>query len=59
MATGNTTVIGLTSTFMTDIAFSPTGALYGISFSLLYSIDKTNANTTLIGNLGRPSRTDT
>ena len=57
VATGNTTVIGTTIPFMTDIAFSPTGALYGISFSALYSIDKTNANTTFIGNLGSVSGT--
>ena len=57
VANGNTTVIGLTIPFMADIAFSPTGALYGISFSQLYSIDKTNANTTLIGNLGGVSGT--
>jgi hypothetical protein len=52
VATGSTSVVGTTSTFMTDIAFNTVGDLYGISFSNLYSIDKTNANTTLIGSLG-------
>ena len=57
VVTGATSVVGLTSTFMTDIAFSPTGDLYGISFSALYKIDKTNAVTTFIGSFGAHSGT--
>ena len=57
VATGATSVIGNTSVFFTDIAFNPTGDLYGISFSHLYSIDKTNASSTLIGGLGVVSGT--
>lgn len=57
VATGATSVVGTTSTFMTDIAFSPTGDLYGISFSDLYKINKLTAATTLIGSLGAVSGT--
>lgn len=52
VATGATTVVGSTGVFLTDIAFDPTGNLYGISFSALYSVNKTNGSTTLIGSLG-------
>lgn len=52
VATGTTTVIGNTGVFLTDIAFDPSGNLFGISFSNLYSVDKMNGSTTLIGSLG-------
>ena len=52
IATGNVTVIGNMGRTMTDIAFDPSGNLYGIDFSRLYKIDKTTAAATLIGNLG-------
>jgi hypothetical protein len=37
---------------MTDIAFDPSGNLYGLSFTGLYSINATTAVTTLIGSHG-------
>jgi hypothetical protein len=49
VADGTVSVIGQMSTVMTDIAFDGSGNLYGISFTDLYSIDKTNASTVLIG----------
>jgi hypothetical protein len=52
VATGATSVVGNTGVFLTDIAFDPTGNLYGISFDSLYSVSKTNGSTTLIGSLG-------
>lgn len=50
--TGAATVIGKTGATLTDIAFSPTGDLFGISFSSLYRVDKTTAATTLVGGIG-------
>lgn len=52
VATGNVAVIGSMGTVMTDIAFDPSGNLYGITFTSLYSIDKDTAASTLIGNTG-------
>ena len=52
VATGASNVIGNTGVFLTDIAFNPTGSLYGISFTDLYSVNKNTGQTTLIGNLG-------
>jgi hypothetical protein len=52
VATGDATVIGNMGVVMTDIAFDPTGNLYGISFNNLYSINRTTAASTLIGSLG-------
>jgi len=50
---GTSTLIGDMGVFMTDIALDPTtGNLWGITFTQLYSIDKTNANVVLIGSLG-------
>lgn len=54
VATGNANVIGNMGVVMTDIAFSPTGALYGVTFSSLYSINPTTAAATFIGNHGVP-----
>jgi hypothetical protein len=48
-------VIGSMGVTMFDIAFSPTGTLYGVSGTgNLYSIDPTTAVPTLIGSLGGP-----
>jgi hypothetical protein len=54
VTTGNANLIGNMGVVMTDIAFSPTGALYGLSFSSLYSINPTTAAATFIGNHGVP-----
>jgi len=52
VATGAVNVIGPLGPTMTDIAFDPSGNLYGITFGQLYSINKTTAVSSLIGNLG-------
>ena len=52
VATGAVTVIGNTGLFFVDIAFDPTGILYGITFNSLYQINKTTAVVTLVGNFG-------
>jgi hypothetical protein len=56
VATGATTVIGpmglVGDEIMTDIAFSPTGQLFGTSFTSLYSINAGTGAATLIGGLG-------
>lgn len=52
VATGATSFIGNTSTALTDIAFSPSGELYGISFSSLYKVNSSTGATTLVGSLG-------
>lgn len=57
VATGTTTVLGNTGLALTDIAFSPTGDLFGISFSNLYKVNSTTGATTLVGSLGGVSGT--
>ena len=52
VATGTVTMVGNMGAVMTDIAFDPTGNLYGITFGSLYSINSTTAASTFIGNLG-------
>lgn len=52
VATGNVSVIGSMGVTMTDLAFDPSGKLYGISFSNLYQINATTAQTTFVGSLG-------
>lgn len=52
VTTGTVSVIGSMGVQMTDIAFDPSGNLYGIGFTGLYSINATTAATTLIGNHG-------
>jgi hypothetical protein len=52
--TGDVNLIGNMGVVMTDIAFDPTGALYGLSFGRLYSIDRSTAAVTLIGNHSVP-----
>lgn len=53
---GNTAVGG-SNVVMTDIAFDPSGQLWGISFGDLYSIDKATGASTLVGGLGSFSGT--
>jgi hypothetical protein len=52
VATGDVSVIGRMPAVMTDIAFDPNGNLYGITFTGLYSINRTTAAATFIGNTG-------
>ncbi|MGN7869101.1 hypothetical protein [Paracoccus sp. 22332] len=47
--TGAVSVIGDMGVVMTDIAFDPTGNLYGMSFTSLYRIDPGSGVSTLIG----------
>lgn len=55
VVTGAVNVIGsMGGDVITDIAFSPTGQLYGLSFSRLYRIDRSSAAVTLIGTHGIP-----
>jgi hypothetical protein len=49
VATGAATIIGNTGVVLTDIAFSPSGELYGIDFRNLYRVDVATAQTALIG----------
>ena len=52
VATGATSFVGNTGDTLTDIAFSPSGDLYGISFSNLYKVNSSTGATTLVGSLG-------
>jgi PEP-CTERM motif len=52
VATGTASVVGQMGQVMTDIAFDPSGNLWGITFTGLYGINPTTAATTFIGNLG-------
>ena len=49
---GAVSLIGNMGSVMTDIAFDPTGNLYGVTFSGLYSIDATSGSSSFIGNHG-------
>lgn len=51
VATGDATVIGNSGAALTDIAFSPTGDLYGVTFNSLYRVDKTTAALSFVGDL--------
>ncbi len=56
VVTGAVNVIGNLNAggeVITDIAFSPTGDLYGISFASLFRIDATTAAATRVGALGK------
>ena len=57
VATGATSFIGGTGLSLTDIAFNPSGDLYGISFSSLYKVNSSSGATTLVGSLGSVSGT--
>ncbi|MGA2117883.1 MAG: hypothetical protein ABSH56_24405 [Bryobacteraceae bacterium] len=52
VSTGVATLVGNAGVVLTDIAFSPSGDLYGISFTELYSIDTSTGAATAIGPLG-------
>lgn len=52
VSTGAVNTIGNMGVQLTDIAFDPTGKLYGISFTALYSINPLTAVSTLIGSHG-------
>ena len=52
VATGATSIIGGTGIALTDIAFSPSGDLYGISSTSLYKVNSSTGATTLAGSLG-------
>ena len=52
VATDAVSVIGNSGVALTDIAFSPTDQLYGISFSGLYSVNTTTGAATSIGSFG-------
>ena len=52
VATGNVSVVGNMGVTMTDLAFDPSGNLYGISFTDLYQINAANGQTSLVGSLG-------
>jgi hypothetical protein len=55
VATGATAVIGSTGVALTDIAYSPSGDLFGITFSSLYRVSSTTGATTFVGGLGSVS----
>src|SRR4030088_258139 len=52
--TGNVTIVGNSGAPLTDIAFDPSGNLFGISFTNLYRINTTTGAATLIGPTGIP-----
>jgi hypothetical protein len=52
VATGAVTMIGNTGLFLVDIAFDPSGNLFGITFNSLYQINKTSGAATLVGSFG-------
>lgn len=52
VATGATVQVGAMGVAMTDLAFDPSGQLWGISFTTLYRIDTSNAAVTTVGALG-------
>lgn len=52
VSSGTVTVIGNSGAALTDIAFDPSGNLYGVSFTNFYSINKTTGLATSIGSLG-------
>jgi hypothetical protein len=48
VATGAVTLIGNTGPILLDIAFDPTGKLYGLDLNHLYTIDTTTAVSTML-----------
>lgn len=52
VVTGAVSLIGNMGVTMTDIAFDPSGSLYGLTFNGLYSINSTTAAATFIGSHG-------
>ena len=53
--TGNVSIIGPLDAVFTDIAFDPSGQLFGITFNELYEINATDASVALVGTHGIPS----
>ena len=56
-ATGATTIIGNMGTFLTDIAFDPSGNLYGVGglgFQHVFSVNKVTGLATDLGDSGTP-----
>jgi hypothetical protein len=54
VATGTATVIGNAGVVLTDLAFDPSGNLYGLNFTNLYKVNKTTGAATLVGAMGIP-----
>lgn len=54
VSTGALTVIGQLGAVMTDIAFAPNGALFGLTFNGFYSINPATGAASLIGVHGIP-----
>jgi hypothetical protein len=52
VANGAVTIIGNMGFVMTDIAFDPSGKLFGLTFNSLFSINPATAAATFIGNHG-------
>ena len=52
IATGAVSSVNNSGVILTDIAYSPTGAFYGVDFSNLYSINTSTDLATLVGSLG-------
>ncbi len=55
VSTGETQIIGQMNQVMFDIAFAPSGELYGVTGNSLYLINEETAATTFIGNHGIPT----
>ncbi len=51
-STGDVSLIGSAGVVLTDIAFSPSGELFGVTFTDLYTINAKTGAATLIGPLG-------
>lgn len=52
---GSVTAKGNAGTILTDIAFDPSGALFGINFDSLYRVNTSTGAATLVGSLGAVS----
>ncbi len=52
VATGNVDVIGRMSQVLTDIAFSPSGELFGATYTTLYRVNIATASLATVGPLG-------
>lgn len=52
VTSGAATLIGNSGRVLTDIAFSPTGELYGITFTQLFKLDTATGAATLVGSTG-------
>jgi len=52
LATGKVTVVGNAGVALTGLAFSPSGVLYGITGTSLYTINTSTGAATLTGSLG-------